>query len=47
LNIHYDIPEPEVSGTCHREEPVTGFTKPGAPDVVRAVLACRFRASDP
>ena len=42
-NIHYDIPNRIALGDfVIDEELVTGFTKPGAPDVVRAVLVYRF-----
>ncbi len=42
-NIHYDIPTRIALGDfVVDEERVTGFTKPGAPDVVRAVLVYRF-----
>ena len=42
-NIHYDIPNRIALGDfVIDEEQVTGFTKPDAPDVVRAVLVYRF-----
>ena len=41
--IHYDIPNRIALGDfVIDEELVTGFTKPGTPDVVRAVLVYRF-----
>ncbi len=42
-HIHYDIPKRIALGEwVIDEERVTGFTKPGSPDVVRAVLIYRF-----
>ena len=41
-NIHYDIPNRITLGEwVIDEERVTGFTKPGSPDVMRAVLIYR------
>jgi len=41
--IHYDIPNRISLGAfVVDEERVTGFTKPGAPEEVRAVLIYRF-----
>jgi hypothetical protein len=42
-NIRYDIPTRIALGDwVIDEERVTGFTKPGSPEVVRAVLVYRF-----
>jgi hypothetical protein len=42
-NLHYDIPNRIALGEwVIDEERVTGFTKPGSPEVVRAVLVYRF-----
>ncbi len=42
-NVRYDIPNRISLGEwVIDEERVTGFTKPGSPDVVRAVLAYRL-----
>ena len=42
-NIRYDIPNRIALGDwVIDEERVTGFTKPGSPDVMRAVLVYRF-----
>ena len=42
-NVHYDIPNRIAVGEwVVDEERVTGFTKPGSPEVVRAVLVYRF-----
>jgi hypothetical protein len=42
-NLRYDIPSRISPGQwVIDEERVTGFTKPGSPDVVRAVLVYRF-----
>lgn len=42
-NIRYDIPNRIALGEwVIDEERVTGFTKPGSPEVVRAVLVYRF-----
>jgi hypothetical protein len=41
--LHYDIPNRIALGEwVIDEERVTGFTKPGSPDVARAVLIYRF-----
>jgi hypothetical protein len=42
-NIRYDIPNRIALGEwVIDEERVTGFTKPGSPDVMRAILVYRF-----
>ena len=42
-NIHYDIPNRITLGEwVIDEERVTGFNKPGSPDVMRAVLIYRL-----
>ncbi len=42
-HLHYDIPNRIALGAwVIDEELVTGFTKPGSPDVARAVLIYRF-----
>ena len=44
-NVRYDIPSRIALGPwVIDEERVTGFTKPGSPEVVRAVLVYRFAA---
>lgn len=44
-NIRYDIPNRIALGDwVIDEERVTGFSKPGSPDVVRAVLVYRISA---
>ena len=44
-NMHYDIPNRIALGAfVIDEERVTGFTKPGLPDELRAVLIYRFSA---
>jgi hypothetical protein len=42
-DLHYDIPNRIALGEwVIDEERVTGYTKPGSPEVVRAVLVYRF-----